>query len=378
MDAAGTQRIADRYRIVRTIASGGMGSVLLAEDERLGRQVAIKRMHAEGAEDALQRFRREARLGASLSHPNLVKIYDAIVDGPDVMILMEYVPGRSLADRLREGPLDRGEAASILRDVACGLDHAHEHGVLHRDVKPGNVLLGPDGRAKIGDLGIATAAEMTRITLTGSIMGTAAYLAPERMEGAPATPGCDIYGLAAVAYEMLSGRRARGGRTPAEIIRRAAVEPPPDVREVDPTIPAAAAEAIRRGLDPDPERRPPSAGALVAGISEHLETAPVPVAPPAPEPEPEPEPVPEDPTLVTPPPPPVRPKRPRSAEPRPAPRRRAAAAASAGPSRRPGLLAAGIAIFVLLGLAGLGAALLSDGSGGGKDDSARAEATATP
>ncbi len=188
MSVTPTQSLAGRYRVLRTLASGGMGTVLLAEDERLGRQVAIKRMRAEGtASEGLQRFRREARIGASLSHPHLVRIYDAIVEGPEIMIVMEYVPGRSLAELLREGRPDHATTISVLRDTAAGLDHAHQHGVVHRDVKPGNILLTEEGRAKLGDLGIATAAESTRITTTGRVLGTAAYLAPEQLDGRPAT-----------------------------------------------------------------------------------------------------------------------------------------------------------------------------------------------
>ncbi len=281
-------RLNDRYRVVRTIASGGMGTVVLAEDERLGRQVAIKRLHTEGSDEALQRFRREARIGARLSHPNLVTIYDAVVDGPEVMIVMEYVPGRSLAELLRDGPIDRARAASLVRDLGAGLDHAHEQGVLHRDVKPGNILLDPTGRAKLADMGISTAAESTQITITGSVLGTAAYLAPERLDGRPASPASDVYALAAVAYETLVGQRARPGRTPAEIIVRASSEPPPDAREHDPTIPGAAAEAIRRGMAADPAARPATAGQLAEEIAGALEaeaespaaTEPLPPPPP--------------------------------------------------------------------------------------------------
>ena len=267
--------IAGRYRVVRELGSGGMGTVILAEDERLRRPVAIKRMHPEGPADAIERFRREARLGASLNHRNLVTTYDAIVEGDQVMIVMEYVPGPSLAEALRDGPLEPARAVGILRDVAAALDDAHAHGVLHRDVKPANILLAPDGRAKLADLGVATAVESTKITVAGGVIGTAAYLAPEQFDGGETTEASDVYALAAVAYEMLAGRRARAGRTPLEIARAAAAGPA-DLRELDPTIPEAVAEALCRGMATDPSDRPHTAGALAAEVARPLEAAPEP------------------------------------------------------------------------------------------------------
>ena len=264
--------IAGRYRVVRQLGSGGMGSVLLAEDERLQRPVAIKRMHPEGPADAIERFRREARLGASLNHRNLVTTYDAIVEDDEVMIVMEYVPGPSLAEALREGPLEPARAVGVLRDVAAALDDAHSHGVLHRDVKPANILLAPDGRAMLADLGVATAVESTKITIAGGVIGTAAYLAPEQFDGGKTTEASDVYALAAVAYEMLAGRRARAGRTPLEIARAAAAGPA-DLRELDPTIPEAVAEALCRGMATEPHDRPHTAGALAAEVARPLEAA---------------------------------------------------------------------------------------------------------
>src|SRR4051812_40630877 len=176
---ATAQLIAGRYRVMRRLGSGGGGSVVLAEDTLLERPVAIKILHPEGPEEAVHRFRREARIGASLDHPNVVDVYDALLDGPEVMLVMEYVPGRSLAEALADGALPRDRALAVLRDVAGALDHVHARGVLHRDVKPGNILLGEDGRAWLADLGVATADESTRITFTGGLVGTAAYLAPE-------------------------------------------------------------------------------------------------------------------------------------------------------------------------------------------------------
>src|SRR3954452_8192209 len=152
--------LAGRYRVIDRVGRGGMASVLLAEDERLGRQVAIKRLHAESPEDTARRFRREARLGASLNHPNLVAVYDIVTDEEGVLIVMEYVEGETLRDAIERGPTEPRRAIEILRGLAGALDHAHEEGIVHRDVKPANVLLGADGRTiKLADLGIATAIE---------------------------------------------------------------------------------------------------------------------------------------------------------------------------------------------------------------------------
>ena len=153
--------------MVGHLGSGGMASVLLCDDERLGRRVAVKRLHAASPGEMEQRFAREARLGASLNHPSLVAIYDTATDDEGVLIVMEYVEGESLAQALRRGPLEPERVAAMASELGAALDHAHAHGVVHRDVKPANVLLRKDGAAKLADLGIATAADLTRITRTG-------------------------------------------------------------------------------------------------------------------------------------------------------------------------------------------------------------------
>ena len=165
-----------------------MARVLLAEDERLGRQVAIKQMHSSAPEDSARRLQREARIGAALSHPNLVSVFDIETEDESVLIVMEYVEGETLRDALARGPLESERALAVVRDIAAALDHVHAQGVVHRDVKPANVLIGRDG-AKLADLGIATAAEATRITVSGTVLGTAAYMAPEQLEGERAGPG---------------------------------------------------------------------------------------------------------------------------------------------------------------------------------------------
>jgi serine/threonine-protein kinase len=247
-----------------------MATVLLAEDERLGRKVAVKRLHAEMPEDTERRFRREARLQASLNHPNLVAIYDTHTDDEGVLIVMEHVDGETLSEALKRGPLEPERAIEVLRGLAGALDHAHEEGIVHRDVKPANVLLGSDGRVKLADLGIATAVEGTRITMSGTVLGTAAYMAPEALEGHSPGPAADVYSLAVVAWESLSGRRAYEGRTPLQIAHRKAAEAPPSLTDAWPQAPAAAAAVLARGMDPDPSQRPATPGALVSELAEAL------------------------------------------------------------------------------------------------------------
>src|SRR4051794_22944902 len=250
-----------------------MATVLLAEDERLGRQVAVKRLHAESPEDTARRFRREARLGASLNHPNVVSVYDIVSDDEGVLIVMEYVEGETLRDAIERGPLAPERAVEVLRGVAGALDHAHGEGIVHRDVKPANVLLGRDGRIKLADLGIATAVEGTRITMSGTVLGTAAYMAPEQLEGHKPGPEADIYSLAVLAWESLSGERAYEGRTPIEIATRKATEPPPSLAAVRPEASAAAVALLERAMGPDPAARPATATAFVDELEQALAPA---------------------------------------------------------------------------------------------------------
>ena len=260
-----------RYRVLRHLGSGGMASVLLCQDERLGRQVAVKRLHADSPADVEQRFVREARLGALLNHPNLVSVYDTATDSDGVLIVMEYVAGEALSGTLKRGPLRPERVGLMVRDLGAALDHVHAHGVVHRDVKPGNVLMRRDGVTKLVDLGIATASDQTRITSSGMVLGTAAYMAPEQLEGGKTSPATDIYALAVVAYEALSGQRARSGRTPMEIAHRIATSPPPDLRKNLPDAPPLAAELLKQTMARDPAERPRSAGELSTRLARALE-----------------------------------------------------------------------------------------------------------
>jgi eukaryotic-like serine/threonine-protein kinase len=262
--------LAGRYRILERIGAGGMATVFLAEDERLGRRVAVKRLHADSPEDVAQRFHREARLLASLSHPNVVAIFDTATDDDGVLIVMEHVAGETLRDALARGPLGDERALAVIAGVAAALDHAHERGVVHRDVKPANVLLGEHGDVKLADLGIATATESTQITRTGSLLGTPSYMAPEQLDGGELTPAVDVYALGTLAFEALSGRKARSGRTPVEIARRVVSEAAPDLREVRADLPEAAAAVLCRAMARDPAERHASAGELASDLARAL------------------------------------------------------------------------------------------------------------
>jgi eukaryotic-like serine/threonine-protein kinase len=348
-----------RYRVLRHLGSGGMASVLLCRDERLGREVAVKRLHADSPVDVEQRFVREAKLGASLNHPNLVSVFDTATDDEGVLIVMEYVEGEALARTLKRGPLPPERVASMVRDVGSALDHAHAQGVVHRDVKPGNVLMRHDGVTKLVDLGIATAQDHTRLTHSGMVLGTAAYMAPEQLEGGETTPATDTYALAVVAYEALTGERARDGRTPIEIAHRIATGPPPDIRDAMPDASPQAAEILKRAMARDPRERPASAGELATGLARALDeppTAPTRAVPPtaatraAPRPAPVPAPAP---AAAKPPPPTGPPRRP------------------AAPARKRPIGAIALAlVFLALAAATVLAAVLSSGGDDGEPQQA--------
>ena len=264
MTALGRSVFADRYRVIGRLGAGGNAAVFLAQDELLRRQVAVKRLHgAEVAAQTGQRLRREARIMAALRHPNLVTVYDMLMDEDDLLLVMEYIPGETLADVLALAPLDWKRTAELLDPVAAALDYVHGQGVVHRDLKPSNILIGRTGTVKVADLGLATAAEITNITPPGTIVGTPAYMAPEQGRGRPCTAAVDVYSLATIAFQALSGTLPRPGTTVVEVLRRATLEPPPDLAERRPGTPAAAAQALARGMSPRPEDRQRSACELL-------------------------------------------------------------------------------------------------------------------
>ena len=242
-----------------------MAKVTLAEDTVLGREVALKRVYASGDSQGILRLKREALVGASLNHPNLVFVYDAqLQEDGDVVIVMEYVEGETLADVISSrGALPPDEALRVLRGVAAALDSIHEQGIVHRDVKPANVLLGSAGAVKLADLGVADVADRTRITSSGAVVGSFSYMAAEQLEGAAASPAVDVYALAAVAFEMLAGEKARPESNPLALAHAISTQPPPDLREAWPAAPAEAAAVLQRGMSADPGMRPRSAGELV-------------------------------------------------------------------------------------------------------------------
>ena len=300
--AAAGELLGERYLLIERIGSGGMATVWLARDERLGREVAVKRMHLTAPENAAKRLMREAKLGAVLNHPNLVTVYDAMPERDGVLIVMEYVEGADLGKELRAGPLERGRALEVLAAAAGALDYAHAQGIVHRDIKPSNILLGNTGEVKVADLGVARALEDTALTQSGVVLGSVPYMSPEQLAGGTVGPPSDVYSLALVAHEALSGERVRTATNAPAALHQARELPPPDLREAQPGTPPAAAAALRRALDPDPALRPRSAGALIEAVAGAYRQ-PQPAAPP-------PRPVPA-------PPPPAQPAHPPAARARP-------------------------------------------------------------
>jgi serine/threonine-protein kinase len=245
-----------------------MARVDLAEDTLLRRQVALKRIAGPADPHGLSRLRREALAGASLSHPNLVSVYDAVTsEEGHLVIVMEYIAGGTLRDELnRRRRLPADEALRVLEGVAAGLDAIHGRGIVHRDVKPSNILLGEAGTVKIADLGIAAVPDRTRITVSGSVLGSLSYMAPEQLDSARSTPAIDVYAPAAVAYEALSGEKARQETNALTLAHAMATQPPPNLRSAWAGAPPAASEVLVQGMARDPAARPRSAGELVGRL----------------------------------------------------------------------------------------------------------------
>ena len=256
------------------LGTGGTATVFLAEDDVLRRDVAIKVLHTDGSDASAKRFGREARIGASLLHPNFVTIFDTISSDSGVLIVMEHVAGRPLSDLIGEDGMDPAEVLGVLRDLASALDYAHSNGVVHRDIKPANVLIAADGRAKLVDLGTATASDLTQITSENEIVGTLAYIAPERLAGeSVGEPASDVYALAVLAFEALSGQKPRRASTAGELLGQVLHGPPPDLTRAWPDAPPKLASVLAQGMDSDPRRRQSSAGALVRDLEAALSLA---------------------------------------------------------------------------------------------------------
>ena len=251
------------YRITAQLGRGGMASVYRALDPALDRHVALKVLPTEFLHDPAlaDRFRQEARVAAKLEHPHIVPIHAYGIEGGRPWMAMRLVTGGSLAERVRRSPLSPGETASILRDVAAALDYAHARGVVHRDVKPANVLLDEAGRAYLADFGIARMLEGSSVaTATGLIQGTPSYMAPEQAMGAKVDRLADVYALGVVAFECLTGRVPYTGTTPVAILMKHVQEPVPEPAEAE--VAPALTAVLRRCLAKTPAERWPTAGAF--------------------------------------------------------------------------------------------------------------------
>jgi hypothetical protein len=256
--------LGERYLLTTRIAGGGMGEVWGATDQVLGRSVAVKILRREYADDPtfLERFRNEARNAAGLSHSGIAAVYDYGEDDGSPYIVMEHVPGEALSTMIaRDGALPAAQTLDIIGQAGLALQAAHDGGVIHRDVKPGNLVISPDGTVKITDFGIARATNAVPLTLTGAIMGTAYYISPEQASGGSVTPSSDVYSLGIVAYECLSGRRPFDGNTPVSVALAQVREDPPALPA---DVPPPVAALVMRMLEKDPADRPGSAAELGA------------------------------------------------------------------------------------------------------------------
>ena len=281
--------LAGRYRLEAVIATGGMGSVWSAEDTFLGREVAVKVLtwtaslqDAGAVTAASERVRREARAAASLRHPNVACVYDYGHQEGLAFLVMELLDGETLAASLRRrGGLEPEEAARVAAGVAGALDAAHRAGIVHRDVKPGNIMVTASGEVKLLDFGIAAISGQRSPPGPERLLGTAAYLPPEWAPDAPADPACDIYALGVVVYEMLAGRPPFTGDSLAVVAAAHAASPPPPLSLLAPGVPSPMAAVCERALAKDAATRPPSAGAFAAQLGAAV-SMPQPPPPPAP------------------------------------------------------------------------------------------------
>jgi serine/threonine-protein kinase len=266
--------LSSRYRLEAKLGSGGMSTVYLARDETLDRPVAVKVMHREMSEqpDQLERFRQEARAVAKLSHPNVVSVIDAGEDGGYPYIVFEYVEGETLKQRIaRVGALDVQEAIAYAIEVARGLTVAHARKMVHRDIKPQNILIDAEGRAKLTDFGISRQLEQDGMTATGRVLGTTDYVAPEQAMGQGADPRSDIYSLGVVLYEMLVGQVPFHAESQVGVAMKHVNEELPDVQRRRPEVSAAVALVVERATAKQPAERYQQIGEMIDDLSTALE-----------------------------------------------------------------------------------------------------------
>jgi serine/threonine protein kinase len=266
--------LSGRYRLEAKLGSGGMSTVYLARDQTLDRQVAVKVMHREMSEqaDQLERFRQEARAVAKLSHPNVVSVIDAGEDGGHPYIVFEYVEGETLKQRIsRNGALDTQEAIAYAIEIARGLSVAHARRMVHRDIKPQNILIDAEGRAKLTDFGISRQLEQDGMTATGRVLGTTDYVAPEQAMGRKVDPRSDIYSLGVVLYEMLVGQVPFQADSQVGVAMKHVNEELPDVQRRRPEVSAAVALVVERATAKDPGERYQQVSEMIDDLSTALE-----------------------------------------------------------------------------------------------------------
>ena len=258
------------YQVLEEIASGAQATVYRVRDTRTGRIVALKAMHPHLARDSdfVQRFRREARIAEHLDHPNIVRIYEAGEDGRISFIAMEFYPMSLHQLAADQGALPVERALDITHQIALALDHAHTRDVIHRDIKPQNVLIAPDGAPKVADFGIARAADSLNLTRTGMVMGSPQYMAPEQGRGETADARSDIYSLGILAYQLLTGRVPYQGDTPWAVLRQHMEAPVPSVQAARMDVPSNVDRIVRRALAKRPEERFQTAGQMAQAIEE--------------------------------------------------------------------------------------------------------------
>jgi serine/threonine-protein kinase len=263
------EKIAGRYEVEELVGHGGMSSVYKAHDTLLERNVALKILHEQynADEEFVERFKREARSVAQLQHPNIVTVIDRGEEEGRQYIVFEYIDGENLKELVvRKGRLDVHEALEIALEVARGLAFAHEQGLVHRDVKPQNVLLNGDGRAKVTDFGIARSIDVDGMTSTGTVLGTSNYIAPEQASGQRVDAHTDVYALGAVLFEMLAGEVPFPGESFVAVAMKHVNEPAPNLLEARNDVPLRVAAAVDRALEKDPEQRFPTMDAFAAEL----------------------------------------------------------------------------------------------------------------